>query len=122
MENVTDVIKNAYAGRFDTTTNTNGRSQWGTRPDGKAKGYGWLGLLHRPDGTVSSELSAGVEIGGREVEIPLLVPGLDQNEIAWLLTNEPGPDYYQSMPPSIMQKAYAHAASRLSQGLSPFKD
>ena len=49
---------------------------FGMREDGTPKGMGWLGLLKRPDGKVSSELSVGVEINGKETLLPLFVPTL----------------------------------------------
>ncbi|HKR17728.1 lytic transglycosylase domain-containing protein [Rhizorhapis sp.] len=103
----------------------NDRSTWGNRADGSAKGTGWLGVIQRPDGGVSTEISVGVNIDGKETEIPLLVPGLDQQEIAYLTKNNPdqqaNPDFLRNMPPSIMQKAVQFARQRVAQGLSPFK-
>lgn len=93
---------------------------YGERPDGTRKGPGFLGELQRPDGAVSTELSIGVPIGGRETEIPLLVPTLSQQEIDWLLSQEDLDP--QSVPQSIVDKAIEHAVQRLEQGLSPFEE
>lgn len=102
------------------------KSQWDKRPDGSEKGTGFLGLLRRPDGGVSSEISIGVNIGGRETEIPTMVPGLTKAELDHLMTSNPnrlfdGP--YDRLPVierSIMDKAMNHARQRMSSGLSPF--
>ena len=85
------------------------------RIDGTPKGKGWLGVLKRPDGKVSTELSIGVNIGGKETLIPSLVPGLTKQEIDYLL-NDGKPNK------SIIDKAANHAIKRMQQGLSPFKD
>jgi hypothetical protein len=39
---------------------------YGNRPDGSAKGGGYFGELKRPDGGVSTEISVGVGIDGKE--------------------------------------------------------
>jgi len=91
------------------------QNNWGKRKDGTLKGGGWLGPLRRPDGRVSTELSVGVNLGRGEVEIPLLVPTLNKNEVEYLLRGgEPTRE--------IMDKAAKHAVERMRQGMSPFKD
>ena len=92
------------------------RSTWGNRPDGTPKGAGFLGVLKRPDGGISTELSIGVPINGKETEIPTLVPTLDAKEKEWLLTHEPT----TKIPESILKKAVAHAEGRIKSGKSPF--
>ena len=93
------------------------------RKDGTQKGMGWLGPMKRPDGKVSTELSVGVNLGGKETELPLMVPGLNEMELTYLLSNDPqNPEFQSKMPPTIMQKALDHAQKRMSQGLSPFKE
>lgn len=92
------------------------------RPDGSMKGYGFLGGLERPDGGVSSELSIGVNLGGRETEIPTLVPTLSQQEIDYLLRT-PEDQTFTANPTlfrSIEQKAIEHAKGRIGAGKSPF--
>lgn len=91
----------------------------GNRVDGTPKGYGFLGLLQRPDGDWSTELSVGVEIDGNEVEIPLLVPTLTKSEQAWLLSADLGK---MDVPQEILDKAISHARKRIQGGLSPFAD
>ncbi len=91
--------------------------------DSPMKGNGWMGPLLRKDGGISTELSAGFNINGQEMEIPLMVPGLSTQEVQWLLdTPEDAPDYFQKMPRSIQDKAVSHAMARLNSGKSPFVD
>jgi len=92
-------------------------NEFGNRNDGTKKGSGFLGVLQRPDGKVSTEISVGVDFGAGEMEIPLLVPTLDQEEIKYLLENEPKPS---DIPKPIMDKAVNHAIQRLKDGKSPF--
>lgn len=89
----------------------------GTRADGTPKGAGFLGMVRRPDGGVSTEISVGVEIDGREMEIPTMVPTLTREEVDTLLkTPLPGGE----IPESIMRKAEAHARARLAAGKPVF--
>ena len=86
------------------------------REDGSLKGQGFLGPLVSPrTGMTSTELSIGVNIGGKETSLPLLVPTLDQGEINYLLAGN-------KATPEIIDKAVAHAKQRMQQGLNPFKD
>lgn len=86
---------------------------YGNRPDGTPKGKGYFGELRRPDGKVSTELSVGVNVDGEDMEIPLLVPTLEREEIDLLLND--------GIPTKrIMNKAIKHALERKKQGLSPF--
>ena len=90
-----------------------GGQGYGQRQDGTEKGRGFLGELRRPDGNVSTELSIGVNIGGKEIEIPTLVPTLSKKEIQHLLNGgEP--------TPAIIRKAVMHAKERIGSGKSPF--
>lgn len=88
-------------------------TQFGNRADGTPKGMGYFGVLKRPDGDISTELSVGVNIDGKEMEIPLLVPGLSKKEIQHLLEDGEPTD-------AIVGKAVFHAQKRLAAGLSPF--
>ena len=90
------------------------------RVDGSKKGSGWLGLLARPDGNVSSEISVGVPINGKETTIPLLVPTLDPSEVNWLLNTDP--QAMKTIPESILRKAVTHAEQRMLLQQSPFVD
>jgi len=93
------------------------------RPDGSQKGTGFLGVLKRPDGKVSTEISMGVIINGKETEIPTLVPTLNKNEIDFLLSPELDLNkklWQTPMGQRIVQKAVDHANKRISEGKSPF--
>lgn len=96
------------------------RSSWGARPDGSAKGTGFLGVMKRPDGNVSSEISVGLPINGKEMDIATMVPGLTSGELNWLLTT-PMDQIAKNLPDSIRHKAVLHAQARIAAGLSPFK-
>lgn len=87
---------------------------YGLRHDGAgAKGRGFMGPLTRPDGGVSTELSAGMNVDGKDAEVPLLVPTLSKEEIAHLLSDgEPTGEIYA--------KAMEHAQQRMRSGQSPF--
>ena len=90
---------------------------WGmrnNRADGP-KGGGWLGILPRSDGGISTEIAMTFNYGGKDVDMPLLVPTLNEEEKALLLRGEkPTKD--------IIDKAYVFGASRLEKGLSPYAD
>jgi hypothetical protein len=95
---------------------------FGIRSDGTPKGTGWLGVLKRPDGRVSTELSVGVNIDGKEVEIPSLVPTLDKTEVDYLLNSPTDSKIFETtVGKRILNKSIEHAKSRISLGLSPFK-
>jgi hypothetical protein len=104
------------ASRQKTEAPQEDRSTWGKRPDGTEKGAGYFGVLKRPDGGISTEISIGVDIGGKEMEIPTLVPTLTEDEKNWLLTH----DVKDKLPKSIEDKAVAHAKKRIAEGKSPF--
>lgn len=90
---------------------------YGKRPDGTEKGSGWLGELKMKDGSgmIMTEYSMGVEIDGKEVLIPSIVPTLNEKEIDHLLNGGDVTD-------SIVEKAVSHARDRIKKGLSPFKE
>lgn len=88
------------------------------RNDGTRKGSGYLGVIPDATGRPMTEFSIGVNMDGREIEIPTLVPTLDASEIEYLRSMKPG----TAMPDSIRQKAVDHAKTRLRQGLSPFAE
>lgn len=89
------------------------------RNDGKTyKGTGWLGVLRLPNGGVASEYTVGVEIGGKEIDIPTLVPTLTKEEQD-LMVNDIIPNN-KDIPDSIMKKAVDFAKMRLANGRSVF--
>lgn len=81
----------------------------------RTKGPGFLGTLQRPDGDISTELSVGINLDGKEIEVPALVPTLEQNEIDYLLGGGEPTD-------AIIGKAAEHARMRIGEGRSPFKE
>lgn len=118
--NPADMTLPAFTAAMNSMIDSDGDGEpdYGSRQDGTRKGSGYFGELQRPDGNVSTELSIGMEIDGRETEIPLLVPTLTQDEINWLLSQENLDP--QSVPQEIIDKAYDHAIQRMQQGQSPF--
>ncbi len=90
------------------------QGKYGLREDGTKKGRGFLGELRRPDGDISTEISIGVNMDGKEMDIPSLVPTLDKSEVDHLLSGG-------NPTEGIVQKAVDHAKSRISQNLSPFR-
>jgi len=94
---------------------------YGERADKTLKGRGYLGEIKRPDGSVMTELSIGVGINGKEVEIPLIVPTLSKKEIEYLKNADiESKQFFDKMPKSLLEKAYDHAVTRIKQGQSPF--
>lgn len=91
---------------------------YGTRPDGTLKGKGFLGEVQRPDGAVMTEYTVGVNIGGKEMDIPTLVPTLTKGEVDQLRNLQDG----QPIPQPIIQKAVDHARSRIAAGKSVYAD
>lgn len=87
---------------------------YGNRADGTQKGPGFMGEIKTPDGGVSTEISIGVELDGKETEIPTLVPTLTKDEITYLVGGGTPTD-------AIVKKAVDHAKKRIEKGLSPFK-
>lgn len=88
---------------------------YGKRNDGTEKGSGFLGELKMKDGSgnVATEISVGVNINGKETEIPALVPTLTKDEINHLLQGKEPTD-------EIVKKAAEHAKARIAEGKSPF--
>lgn len=94
---------------------------YGNRPSGEKKGMGYFGELKRRNGDVSTEISVGVGMNGKEMEIPLIVPTLTKKELEYLLsTDVESKSFFSNMPSSIMDKAYDHAQTRIKSGMSPF--
>jgi hypothetical protein len=89
---------------------------FGSRPDGTPKGAGFLGVLRRPDGGVSTEISIGVNIDGKEIEIPTIVPTLSRDEVQQVLRLSDD----QKIPEPIVQKAVAFARERMKAGKPVF--
>ena len=98
------------------------RKSMGKRQDDSEKGMGYLGPMKRADGGISTEISIGTNIDGKEVDVPLMVPTLDTKEIKYLLNTPVKSDsFFSNMPQTIIQKAVDHANMRMKMGKSPFK-
>ena len=89
------------------------------RQDGSLKSEtGFIGpIINKHSGKTMTELSVGVVIDGREIEIPSMVPTLSKEERIALQNLRVGVD---RIPQSILQKAKSHAMKRIEAGLSPF--
>lgn len=96
------------------------QGEYGLRPDGTPKGSGWLGPIEirMPDGStgVMTEYSVGVQINGKQTNIPSLVPTLTPEEVELMKTDivpngKPVPD-------AIVRKAADFARKRIARGLS----
>lgn len=92
-----------------------------SQTDVRRKGKGWLGLKMNRNGEDVSEYSIGVEIDGKQVDVPTLVPTLTKDEIAVVMRNTES-DNPPALPQSIVQKAIDHAKPLLKAGKSPFKE
>lgn len=94
----------------------------GKRQDGSEKGSGFLGAMKRGDGGISTEISIGANIKGKETDVPLMVPTLTSKELKYLLdTPVKSKGFMKNMPEAIIQKAVDHANMRINMGKSPFK-
>ena len=96
---------------------------YGKREDGTNKGSGWLGEIKNPyanDGRFSTELSIGVNLGGKDVLIPLIVPTLTKDELDIVLKSDAGVKGYELVPESIVDKAVDFSINRIKDGKSPF--
>lgn len=91
------------------------RKDMGLRPDGTPKGLGFLGGLKADNGQIITEKSIGVPIDGREMDIPTVVPTLNQQEINHIKSGARITD-------QIAGKAIDFATTRVRSGKSPFKD
>ena len=95
----------------------NNMAQDMTRVDGSKKSSrGWLGAIKRDDGSVMTEYSIGINIGGKETLVPSLVPTLSKDEVEFLRTKEDA----VPIPEAIQRKAANHAKKMIEQGKSPF--
>ena len=73
---------------------------------------GYLGQVKDNEGYTMTEQSIDVEIDGKKVLMPLLVPGLTNEEIASIKADKPLNSAYD--------KAEAHGKQRIKEGKSPF--
>lgn len=89
---------------------------YGNRPDGTPKGAGYFGEIPSPvrPGEFSTELTIGVNLGGKDVDIPLITPNLSRSEIEAVMRGRESKE--------IVNKAVEHAKARMKQGKSPYAD
>ena len=94
---------------------------YGYGPGGRKKGKGFFGELKLPGGGVTTEYSVGVRLeskGGKETNIPSLVPTLTPEERALMINDIiPGQKH---VPKDILQKAVDHANMRVKAGRDVF--
>ena len=110
-------MTNALAGNNPAGMRSGLDPSW-LRQDGTRKGRGYLGPVQNAFGQTMTEYSIGVNLDGKEVEIPTFVPGLTPEEMQFLTTT----DGRQEIPQSIVNKAIDHARMRMQRGLSPWHD
>ncbi len=91
------------------------KQAFGSRRGGTPKGMGFLGVLKTPKGESMTEYTIGVNIDGKEMDIPSLVPTLTAAEVDHITSTGQITD-------AIQKKAVAHAKSRLKAGKSVFAD
>ena len=100
------------------------KSPWGTtgkRADGSDKSYGWQGTWKTKDGKDISELSVGVEIDGKEVDVPTLIPTTTPKERKWIVDHSGDEGAFKTAEGhAIIAKAADFASSRIAAGKSPF--
>tara|TARA_R110002126_G_scaffold95864_2_gene224793 strand:+ start:3938 stop:4366 length:429 start_codon:yes stop_codon:yes gene_type:complete len=90
------------------------------RSDGSKKSArGFLGPVQHSNGRTMTEVSVGVPINGEEMEIPLFVPGMPQEELD-MLSNMEIEGNAKNFPRTSMLRAIEHAMRRLEEGKSPF--
>ena len=83
------------------------------RPDGSLKSSkGFLGPIKSKDGQIMTEFSIGIQINGKEIDVPSLVPGLTKSEIDLIKSG--------NINESIQIKARNHALKRINEGKSVF--
>lgn len=93
---------------------------YGKRNDGTPKGRGYLGQVRNARGEVMTELTVGVNMDGKETEIPTLVPTLTAEEVTYLKMLDL--DKGERIPDQILEKAVQFAEGRRAQGLPVFAD
>lgn len=90
------------------------------RIDGTTKGEGYLGTLKSADGKDVTEYSIVVEIDGKEIEIPSIVPTLNDNELN-LMLNDIIPNN-KEIPKEIIDKSIEFYKERERAGLPAFAE
>lgn len=78
---------------------------------------GYLGQIKDNKGYTMTEQSIDVDIDGKKVLMPLLVPGLNNDEIAAIRANESNDNKFIQ---SAYKKAEEHGKQRIKEGKNPF--
>lgn len=116
-----DVSDSSVPQQNSESNSKNGSVDYGNRNDGTKKGRGYFGELKMKDGSndFATEISIGVNIDGKEREIPALVPTLNESEKDWLLKGN-DPNDRSEIGEKIIGKAIKHARGRIASNKSPF--
>ena len=119
INDTSDIISKGLADLLQHEPQPEVAPDYGKRPDGTSKGNGYFGPLKMQDGSnnVATEMSIGVNFDGKEVQIPSIVPTLNEEQKQYLLKGGSPNDR-----PDIIQAAVDHAKDRLSKGASPYAD
>ena len=105
---------------FSEGGETDDPSTFGTRSDGSSKSTGYLGpVINNITGETMTEVSITLDIDGKKVTMPSMVPTLTQKEIN-ILANMPIENNFKNIPQSIIDKAVDHYFKRLDEGKSAF--
>jgi hypothetical protein len=78
---------------------------------------GYLGQVKDNEGYTMTEQSIDVNVDGKKVLMPLLVPGLNNEEIEAIRANKPNDNKFIQ---SASKKAEEHGKQRIKEGKSPF--
>lgn len=99
------------------------QKNYGNRPNGSAKGTGWMGEIQRPDGTVMTEVTTGVNIDGKEVDIPLITPRATKGDLEYLKKADiKGKNFYKDMPEGLLDRAVDHAVDQMKNKKSVYRN
>lgn len=74
---------------------------------------GYLGIVKADDGQNMTEYSMGIEIDGKEMTVPTLIPGLNKEEIKEITSKTNPKDFSKS----LIKKVTDHAKMRLEKNL-----
>lgn len=83
------------------------------------KAQGFMGEVPVPGGGVATEYSMDMDLNGKQVQMPSIVPTLSPQELGRVLASASS-DGAMPIPDDIAQKAADHAAYRMAMGQSPF--
>ena len=87
---------------------------YGARPDGSAKGAGWLGEIRDKNGDVMTELTAEADYDGKRIMYPLITPNQGFRNLSELVMGiTPSEDTHRL--------AFDHAMDMIRSGRSQYK-